>query len=80
MEEKIQKKVFVFKIIAFELGAANSPDPEEDTCHRQWMCQQTPLGFCISLRDIFSKSVPIRVMKKHEKSTLMEISQVFGTL
>ena len=35
MEEKIQKKVFVFKIIAFELGAANSHDPEEDTCHRQ---------------------------------------------
>ena len=33
MEQKVQKKVFVFKIIAFELGATNSHNPQEDTCH-----------------------------------------------
>ena len=37
MEQKIQKKFFVFNIIAFGSGAANSYNQEEDTCHRQSM-------------------------------------------
>ena len=37
MERKIQKKFLVLKIIAFELGAASSHNPEQDTCHRQAM-------------------------------------------
>ena len=32
------QKVFVFKVIAFESGAANSHNPEQDTSHRQSMC------------------------------------------
>ena len=31
MEQKIEKIFFVFQIIAFELGVANSHNPEEDT-------------------------------------------------
>ena len=38
MEQKIQKKFFVFQILAFELGVANSPNVEQDTCHQQSMC------------------------------------------
>ena len=38
MEPKIQKKFLDFKIIAFESGAANSHNPEQDTCHPQSMC------------------------------------------
>ena len=38
MEQKIDKNFFVFKIIAFELGVANSRNLEEDTCNRQSMC------------------------------------------
>ena len=38
MQQKIQKKFFVFQIIAFELGVANSNNLEQDICHRQWMC------------------------------------------
>ena len=37
MEKKIQKKFFVFQIIAFELGDANCRNIEQDTCHRQPM-------------------------------------------
>ena len=33
MEQKIEEKILVFKIIAFEFGAANSHNPEEDTFH-----------------------------------------------
>ena len=38
MEQKIDKKIFVFMIIAFESAAANSHNREQDTCHRQSMC------------------------------------------
>ena len=38
MEQKIEKKFFVFQIIAFELGVTNSHNLEQDTCRRQSMC------------------------------------------
>ena len=65
-------KLFVFKIIGFELGTSNSHNLEQDTCHRQWMCYKTPL--------IFSESGCRRVMEKYEKSALMLLLQKFGTL
>ena len=38
MEQKTKKKFFVFQIIAFELGVANSHNLEQDTYHRQSIC------------------------------------------
>ena len=38
MEETIAKKVFTFEVVAFESGAANSHNPEQETCHGQSMC------------------------------------------
>ena len=38
MKQKTEKKFFVFKIIAFEQGTANSHNPETDTCHQQSNC------------------------------------------
>ena len=38
MEKKIEKKVFAFPIIAFELGVANSRKRELDICYQQYMC------------------------------------------
>ena len=38
IEQKIEKKFSIFKIIAFELGATNSHNPQQDTCHQQSMC------------------------------------------
>ena len=40
MEQKIEKKLFVLQIIAFELGVANSHNLEHYTWHCQWMCEQ----------------------------------------
>ena len=80
MEQKIQKKFLVFQIIAFELGVANSRNLEQDTCHRQSMYEQGPLRFHVTLRETFSKSTSLRMMKNHDKSPLMEIWQVFGTI
>ena len=80
MEQKNQKKLLVLKIIAFESGKANSHNPEQDICHWQSMCYETPLRFNISLREIFSKSGSRRVMKKYDESALTEILHEFGTL
>ena len=38
MQEKIEKKLLVFEIIASELVALNCLYEEENTCHRQSMC------------------------------------------
>ena len=80
MEQKNEKKLLVLKIIAFESGKANSHNPEQDICHWQSMCYETPLRFNISLREIFFKSSSLRVMKKYDESALMLILQEFGTL
>ena len=80
MEQKNQKKLLVLKIIAFESGKANSHNPEQDICHWQSMCYETPLRFNISLKDIFSKSGSPRVMKKYDENVHMKISQEFWTL
>ena len=77
---KNQKKFLVLKIIAFQSGSTNSLNLEKDTCHWQSMCYETPLRFNISLREIFSKAWSPIVMKKHEESALMHISQDFGNL
>ena len=42
------------------------------------MCKQTPLRFQLTLGETFSKSTYMRMMRKHDKSAGMEISQVFG--
>ena len=71
---------FISDIIAFELRTTNSHNPEQDICHWQSMCYETPLRFNISLREIFSKSRPPRVMKKYDENALMQILQEFGSL
>ena len=38
MQDKIQKNLFVFEIIASELVVLNCLYYEENTCHQQSMC------------------------------------------
>ena len=80
MEQENLKKFLVLKITAFELGTRNSQNPEQDNCHWQSMCYETPLRFNISLREIVFKSGSLRVMKKYDESALMQILQEFGSL
>ena len=80
MEQKNLKKLLVLKILAFESGTRNSHNPEQDICHWQSMCYETPLRFNISLREIFSKSGSFILMKKYDESVVMQISQEFWTL
>ena len=80
MEQQNEKNFRVLKIILFESGPKNSHNPEKDTCHWQSICYETHLRFNISLREIFFKSGSLRVMKKHDQSSLMQILQEFGNL
>ena len=78
MKQKLEKKVFVFHIIAFELGVANCQNFEQDTCRRKSMSSQTPLKFQLTLVETFSKSTSLIMMKTDDKSVILEISQPFG--
>ena len=80
MEQKNQKNFFLLKIIAFQSGTTNSQNSEQDTCHCQSMYYETPLRFNISLREIFSESSSLRVMKKYDESVLMHIWKEFGNV
>ena len=71
MEQKNEKKVLDLKIIAFESGTTISNNPEQHNCHWHSMCHETQLRNKVSLREIFSKSASLRLMKKHDKSALM---------
>ena len=44
------------------------------------MCQQTHLRFNLNLRETFSKSTSLIMMKTQDKSAAMEIFEVLGTL
>ena len=80
MDQENLKKFLVLKTIAFELGTTNSQQPEQDNCHWDSMCYETPRSFNISLREIFSKSESSRVMKIYDESALMHILQEFRTI
>ena len=80
MEQKNQKKFLVLKVIAVESGTDYSHNPEHYNCPWQSMCYQAPVRFKISLKEIFSKSASLRVMKKYDESTFMKILQEFVTL
>ena len=80
MKQKNRKKLLGLNVIQFESGMTNSQNPEQETCHWQSMCQETPPRFNISLKEIFSKRGSPEVMKKYDESALMKISQDFGNL
>ena len=55
MEQKNLEKLLVLKIIASQSGTRNSHNPEQDISHWQPTSYETPLGFNILLREIFSE-------------------------
>ena len=80
MNKNNLKMFLVFNIIAFEQVSRNSNSPEGYTCHCQSICYQATLRVNISLREIFSKSGFLRVMKKQDESGHMHIFQEFKTV
>ena len=75
-----QKEFLVLQIIAFDSATTNCQDPEQDTCHWQSKFYETQLRFNVLLREIFLKSVFLRVIQKYYEGSLKQILQEFGTL
>ena len=80
MEQKITKKILVFKIIALELDSTNSHSLEQDTCHWQSVCYQATLRFKISISEVYSKAGSIRVMKNIMKVLCKDFTIVSDAL
>ena len=73
-------QAFAFKDNCIWIGTTNCHNPEQDCCHLESMCYETPLRFNISLREIFFKSGSLRVMKKYDESSVILILSKFGSL
>ena len=78
MQQKIQKKFFLFETIVSELVTLNCLYKEENTCHRHSVCWETVLRFSMSLTETFSKSIAFTVINKYGNSAPMQISTMFG--
>ena len=64
MQEKIQKKTFVFEKIVSELFMLNCIYEADNASHRLWICEETVLGFCVSLKETFSNAITFTVINK----------------
>ena len=73
MKKKIQIKFFVFEIIASEFVALNCLYQEANTCHRQSVCYETVLRFCVSLTETFCKIIAFAVINKYGKLAVLQI-------
>ena len=76
-KKKIEKMFFVFEIIASELVALNCLYQVDNACHRQSMCYQTVLGFCVSLKETFCNVFTSTVIDKYGKGAIVQIATVF---
>ena len=74
---KIETKILVFEIIVSELVALKCPYYEDNTCHRQSMCKQKVLRFCIDVKENFSSSITFTVTTKYGKDAVVQIARVF---
>ena len=72
----MEKKFFVFQIIASEFDALNCLYEADNVCHWLWMCKQKALGFCVSLKETFSDATTFTVINKYCKGAAVQIATV----
>ena len=77
IKQKIEKELFPYEIIAFELIAVNSHYYKESTCDQH---SQRELRFKISLRETFPNSIFLGIVIRYYKSAAVQISAVLRTL
>ena len=77
MQEKIDKKLFVFEIIASQLVALNGLYWSDHASHQLSMCWQTVLGFCVLVKETFSNATTLTLINKYCKDAAIQIATVF---
>ena len=80
MKKKIERKFFVFEMLASEFVALNCLYQEENTSHRHSVCQVTVLRLCTSLTETFCKAIAFTVINKSGKRAFLEILTKFGRI
>ena len=78
MQPQIEKKCFIFEIIASELGSLNCLYLGQDTCHRKKKKKKGVLSIGVSIRETFSNSIFLTLINKHDKGAMMQISKMLG--
>ena len=73
MKKKIEKKFFGFEIITSEFVALNSLYQEQNTCHRDSVCQETVLRFCILTTETFCQTSDFPVINKYGNRGVSQI-------
>ena len=73
MRRKIVRNFFVFQIIPSEFVALNCLYQEENTCHRNSVCQETAFRFWVSLTETFCRTSAFPVMEKYGKGAVLQI-------
>ena len=73
MKQKIARKFFVFEIIPSEFVALNCLYQEENTCHRNSVCQETVFRFWRSLTETFCRTIAFPVIEKYDKGAVLQI-------
>ena len=77
IQKKIRKIFFVFDIIVSHLVALNCLYKADNASHRLSMSYQTALGFCLLLKETFSKATTFTVINKSCKVPAIQIATVF---
>ena len=73
----MEKKFFLFEVIAPQLVPLTCLYQADNAPHRLSMCQKTLLGFCVSLKDTFSNETTFTVINKNFKGAVIQIATVF---
>ena len=71
------KKLFVFEINASEFVAPNCLCEADNACHRQSMCQETVLGFCVLVKETFSIATTFKLFNKYSRGAVLQIGTLF---
>ena len=80
MQRKMEKKLFVFEIIASELAVLICLDKEKKSWDRQSICSETVRRFCLLLTENFSNPIVFTLIHKYIKGAAVKISTVFGSV
>ena len=75
---KTRKEFFVSQTVASELVFLNCLYYEQDTFHRQPMCEQAVPTFFMSIRGTISNSIDLAVTIESDKGDVMQIWKVLG--
>ena len=77
MQNKIDKRFFIFGKIASELVPLNCFYEADNACHRHSMCYETVLGICLLLKETFSNGTTFKVINKYFKGAAIQIGILF---